>query len=187
MPPLLSEATLEPTASSSAPAEQRRAPGAPGESRQPSGRRSRPAAAGAMSLHISKLRGITSEVRHKLKRQGITYTDQLVEAAGRASERRELAARSGIETPTLGRLVCRADLTRIKGIGAIFADMLELLGVDRTARLAQQEPGELHQALSRLNATQRLARRAPTPEEVQDWIAQARTLPRLIQDAAGRD
>jgi len=88
---------------------------------------------------------------------------------------------------TLGRLVWRADLTRIKGIGAIFADMLELLGVDRTARLAQQEPGELHQALSRLNAAQRLARRAPTPEEVQDWIAQARTLPRLIEDAARRD
>ena len=94
---------------------------------------------------------------------------------------------AGIEAATLGRLVCRADLTRIKGIGAIFADMLEMLGVDRMARLARQEPGDLHRSLSRLNATQRLARRAPTPEEVQDWIAQARTLPRLIEDEAKPD
>jgi predicted flap endonuclease-1-like 5' DNA nuclease len=140
-----------------------------------------------VALHISKLRGITDQLRSKLKREGITYTDQLVEAAGRLSECRELAARSGIEAAMLGRLVCRADLTRIKGIGAIFADMLEMLGVDRMARLARQEPGDLHQALSQLNATQRLARRAPTPEEVQDWIAQARTLPRLIEDEARPD
>ena len=140
-----------------------------------------------MALHISKLRGITDPVRSKLKRQGITYTDQLVEAAGRASERRELAARSGIEAAMLGRLVCRADLNRIKGIGAVFADMLEMLGVDRMARLARREPGELHRALSQFNAARRLARRAPTLEEVQDWIAQARALPRLIEDEARSD
>jgi len=184
MLPLLSEATLEPAASSAAIPEQPRPPSAPGERRQSLGGRPRQDAAGAMALHISKLRGITHQVRSKLKRQGITYTDQLVEAAGRASERRELAARSRIEVATLGRLVCRADLTRIKGIGAIFADMLEILGIDRTVRLARQEPGELYQALGQLNATQRLARRAPTPDEVQDWIAQARTLPRLIEDEA---
>jgi predicted flap endonuclease-1-like 5' DNA nuclease len=73
---------------------------------------------------------------------------------------------------------------RIKGIGAIFADMLELLGVDRTARLARQAPRELHAALAELNAVERFARRAPTPDEVQDWIAKARTLPPLIEDDA---
>jgi predicted flap endonuclease-1-like 5' DNA nuclease len=182
MPSLL-ETTLEPAASSSARLQQP----PQGEHKQPTRRRSQHHAAGAVVLHISKLRGITDPVRSRLKRQGITYTDQLVEAAGPFSERRALAARSGIEAATLGRLVCRADLTRIKGIGAIFADMLEMLGVDRTARLARREPRELHRALSQFNATERLARRAPTPEEVQDWIAQARTLPRLIDDEARSD
>jgi predicted flap endonuclease-1-like 5' DNA nuclease len=182
MPPLL-EATLEPAAASA----RQRPPSVPGGRERRSSRRSHHDAAGAMSLHISKLRGITDQVRIRLKRQGISYSDQLVEAAGRASGRRDLAARSGIEAATLGRLVCRADLTRIKGIGAIFADMLELLGVDRMARLARQEPGELHRALSQFNATQRLARRAPTPEEVQDWIAQARALPQRIEDEARLD
>ena len=135
----------------------------------------------AMSLHVSKLRGISYQVRSKLKQQGVTYTHQLLEVAGRADNRRVLAAKSGIEEPTLMRLTCRADLARVKGIGAIFADMLELIGIDQVTTLASQDPGVLHAALFDLNAAERFARRAPTREEVHNWIIQARNLPRLIE------
>jgi predicted flap endonuclease-1-like 5' DNA nuclease len=130
-----------------------------------------------MSLHVSKLRGITYELRGKLKQRGITYSDQLLEAAGGAEKRRGLAAATGIEEAVLSRLVCRADLARIKGIGAIFADMLELIGIDRVARLATQDATALHATLHELNLAERFARRAPTPEEVISWIAQAKALP----------
>jgi predicted flap endonuclease-1-like 5' DNA nuclease len=133
-----------------------------------------------MSLHVSKLRGISNQVRNQLKRHGVTYTHQLLEAAGRRQRRRELAARSGIEEATLLRLTCRADLARIKGVGAIFADMLELTGVDRVSSLARHDPGRLYEILHDLNATERFARRAPTQDEVADWIAQARALPHLV-------
>lgn len=139
--------------------------------------------AGAMSLHVSKLRGISVDVRLKLKRQGVSYTHQLLREAGSAERRRHLAARSGIDEPTLTRLVRRADLARVKGIGAIFADMLEIIGVDQVVLLAEQDPNELHARLQQLNATERLARRSPTPEEVQDWIGQAKALPRLADSA----
>jgi predicted flap endonuclease-1-like 5' DNA nuclease len=135
-----------------------------------------PAPPRAMSLHISKLRGITYQVRQRLKRQGITYTHQLIEAARDPRSCRRLAAQSGIEEAMLERLVCRADLARINGVGAIFADMLELLGVDGTLPLARREPAALHAELCRLNAVEQLARRAPTPEEVQSWVGQARAL-----------
>ncbi len=163
MPPPLEEVTREAAACSQA-------------GREP------PAAGGAMALHIGKLRGITARAQSKLKRQGITSTDQLLGAAGPRARRLQLAVRTGIEAALLGRLVCRADLIRIKGIGAIFADLLELLGVDRTGRLARQDPGALHRALLELNAALRFARRAPTPDEVRHWIAQARSLPRLLDD-----
>ena len=136
----------------------------------------------SLSLHVSKLRGISNQVRSRLKRHGVTYTDQLLDAAGRPERRRALAARSGIEEAALLRLTCRADLARIKGVGAIFADMLELLGVDRVVRLARQKPAELHRALLELNAAERFARRAPTPEEVRRWVEQARVLPQLVDD-----
>jgi predicted flap endonuclease-1-like 5' DNA nuclease len=134
----------------------------------------------SMSLHVSKLRGISFDVRAKLKRNGVTYTHQLLSAAGAVAKRSAFSEASGIEELTLTRLTCRADLARIKGIGAIFADMLELLGVDRVATLAEQDPVKLHDALYTLNAAERFARRAPTPEEVEDWVAQARALPKLV-------
>jgi predicted flap endonuclease-1-like 5' DNA nuclease len=133
----------------------------------------------AMSLHVSKLRGISLDVRMKLKRLGVSYTHQLLREAGSAERCRRLAARSGIDEGILTRLVRRADLARIKGIGAIFADMLEMIGVDQVAVLAGQDSGDLHTRLHELNAAERLARRSPTPDEVQQWIAQARALPRL--------
>jgi predicted flap endonuclease-1-like 5' DNA nuclease len=133
----------------------------------------------AMSLHVSKLRGISLDVRIKLKRQGVSYTHQLLREAGSIERCRGLAARSGIDEATLTRLVRRADLARIKGIGAIFADMLEMIGVDQVAVLAGQDSRDLHARLHELNSAERLARRSPTPDEVQQWIAQARALPRL--------
>jgi predicted flap endonuclease-1-like 5' DNA nuclease len=134
----------------------------------------------SMSLHVSKLRGISNQVRNKLKRHGVTYTHQLLEAAGRPESRRELAARSGIEEADLLRLTCRADVARIKGVGAIFADMLELIGIDRVASLAEHDPARLCEILHDLNAAERFARRAPTQDEVAGWVAQARALPHLV-------
>ncbi|MGI9420195.1 MAG: DUF4332 domain-containing protein [Geminicoccaceae bacterium] len=134
----------------------------------------------SMSLHVSKLRGISYDVRAKLKRNGVTYTHQLLSAAGNSDKRHEFSETSGIEELILTRLTCRADLARIKGIGAIFADMLELLDVDRVSKLAGQDPEKLHDALYTLNAAERFARRAPTPEEVEDWVSQARALPKLV-------
>lgn len=150
-------------------------------SSQLSGRR------GVMSLHVSKLRGISLETRSKLKHRGITYTQQLLEAAGKPEGRARLAHASGIEEDELLRLVRRADLARIKGIGAIFADMLELVDVDDVGLLAQQSPDALHVRLFELNASERLARRAPTPDEVVDWIRQARVLPRLFESREGAE
>lgn len=134
----------------------------------------------AMSLHVSKLRGISLDIRNRLKRQGISYTHQLLREAGSAEQRSRLAARGRIDEAALARLVRRADLARIKGVGAIFADMLELIEVDEVATLARQQPGALHRRLYDLNSAERLARRAPTPDEVEDWIAQAQALPRLV-------
>lgn len=150
-------------------------------SSQSSGRRR------AMSLHVSKLRRISVETRGKLKHRGITYTEQLLEAAGRPEARSRLAAASGVEEDELLRLVRRADLARINGVGAIFADMLELVGVRDVGLLARQSPDALHARLFELNASERLARRAPTPEEVLDWVRQARVLPPLFEEQRDRE
>jgi hypothetical protein len=71
-------------------------------------------------------------------------------------------------------------MARVNGVGSVFGLMLEELGILDVASLARQEPAALHERLRAYNQEQRLARRSPTPEEVSDWIAQARRLPRLV-------
>lgn len=132
------------------------------------------------NLPISKLRGVPNGVRLALKAEGINTAAQLLEAAGRRIDRQALAARVRIGLEQLEEVVCRADLMRVHGIGAMFGLMLEQLGVRKVGDLAVCDPGELHERLCDHNQTAQLARRSPTPEEVAGWVAQARALPKLV-------
>lgn len=143
--------------------------------------RTKSAPQASFALPIGKLRGVPLAARMALKRLGITTCGRLLMEAGDAEKRQRLAQRAGIDPELLLRLVQRADLARVKGVGAIFGMMLEDLGIRDVGTLARQDPQALHAALKRLNSEERFARRAPTAEEVADWIAQARALPILVE------
>ena len=51
----------------------------------------------AVSLHISKLRGVGPEVRARLKVGGITYADQLLHAAATPDRRSKLQRATGLD------------------------------------------------------------------------------------------
>lgn len=135
----------------------------------------------AVSLHLSKVRGTNLQIRARLKGLGITNSRQLLAAAGEQKKRAALIGETGIEAATLAYITKRADLARVKGIGATFADMLEVIGVDTVERLASWDPAALHRTLHDFNQSERFARRAPTPEEIQSWIGQARKLPVVVE------
>jgi predicted flap endonuclease-1-like 5' DNA nuclease len=132
------------------------------------------------TLPISKLRGVPPTVRLRLKSQRITTCAQLLLAAGVAEARAALLETTGIEANVLERLVQRADMARIKGIGTVFGLMLEELGINDVEQLARQKPAELHAALRVYNLAERLARRSPTMEEVVEWIDAAQSLPVVV-------
>ncbi len=134
----------------------------------------------AVSLHLSKVRGASLQMRVRLKGCGVTNSRQLLRAAGPFRARVVLSGKTGIDMAALAYVVKRADMARVKGVGATFADMLEVIGVDTVERLAGWAPDALHRTLLDFNQTERFARRAPTPEEVLGWVAQARALPVLI-------
>ena len=135
---------------------------------------------GNLGLPVSKLRGLAPRVRAALKVHRLTTCGQLLRAAARAQDRDRLAREAGIDPEVLLALVRQADLARVSGIGTVFGLMLEDLGVHDVITLAARDPAVLHARLSAYNREERLARRAPTPEEVQDWVAQARSLPPLV-------
>ena len=136
----------------------------------------------ALALPLSKLRGQTRPLRTALKAHRITTCGQLLRAAARAERRAWLARAARVDPEDLLSLVRCADMARVGGVGPVFGLMLEELGIADVATLAAQEPGHLHARLRRLNAEEHFARRAPTPEEVEDWVAQARALPPLVDD-----
>ena len=131
-------------------------------------------------LPISKLRGVPPTVRLRLKSQRITTCGQLLLTAGEAAPRAALLETTGIDEGVLLRLVQRADMARIRGIGTVFGLMLEELGIADVEQLARRDPAELHAALRAYNLEERLARRSPTMEEVVEWIDTARTLPVVV-------
>ena len=135
----------------------------------------------AVSLHLSKVRGTNLQIRAKLKNLGITNSRQLLMAAGERKKRAALIGETGIDAATLAYITKRADLARVKGIGATFADMLEVIGVDTVGRLAGWEARALHRTLHDFNRVERFARRAPTPEEIDAWVGQAKKLPILVE------
>lgn len=73
-----------------------------------------------------------------------------------------------------------ADLFRTKGIGSEYADFLEGAGVDSSSELALRKAINLAKKMEEVNAVKKLVRRTPTESIVEDWIAQAKKLPKVI-------
>ncbi len=135
---------------------------------------------GGYALPISKLHAVPYRARLALKVHRITTCEQLLATAGNPTARAALATTAQLELELLDRLVRRADMARVNGVGVVFGLMLEDLGVGDVTSLAACDPVELHERLRRYNLAERRARRSPTPEEVSAWVEQARSLPELV-------
>ena len=130
--------------------------------------------------HIKAIEGVGDVYETKLKELGLTTTERLLERAATAKGRKELAAALGVSEKLVLNWANRADLFRIKGIGAEYSDLLEAAGVDTVVELAQRNPENLYKKLLEVNEAKKLVRRPPTLKQVQDWVAQAKNLPRVL-------
>lgn len=129
---------------------------------------------------IEQISGIGPVYGEKLRAAGIRTTEALLRAGATPQGRQELAAAIGVSADAVLKWVNRADLMRVTGIGEQYSDLLEFAGVDTVPELAQRNPDHLYQKLVEVNEEKRLVRRLPTREMVADWIAQARSLERIV-------
>ena len=104
----------------------------------------------------------------------------LLEQGATPEGRVEIIEKSGISDKLILEWINRADLFRIKGVGEEYADLLEAAGVDTVPELAQRNPENLYQKLVEVNEEKEVVRRPPTQTQVQDWVEQAKGLPRVI-------
>ncbi len=129
---------------------------------------------------ILNIEGIGESYAEKLKAIGIATTDALLKQGATPQGRKDIAEKSGISDKLILEWVNLADLFRIKGIGEEYSDLLEEAGVDTVVELSQRNEANLFKKLEEVNREKKLVRRLPTPKQVENWVAQAKKLPRIV-------
>jgi predicted flap endonuclease-1-like 5' DNA nuclease len=134
----------------------------------------------AMAYKIHAIDGIDDRTKCKLEKIGIRNSDDLLRRCASRAGRAVVAAETGIDEAVLLKWVHVADLMRIAGIGAEYAELLEAVGVETMSELRQRCAPSLAERMRRVNADRRLTRAVPSTTRVARWIDQAKTLPTLI-------
>jgi len=129
---------------------------------------------------LESIEGIGEKYAEALRAAGVSTQEDLLAKCGTKKERQALAEASGISEKLILEWVNRADLARINGVGAQFADLLEHAGVDSVPELAQRNAANLQAKMVEVNDKKNLVNRVPSVAEVEKWIAEAKTLPRAV-------
>jgi predicted flap endonuclease-1-like 5' DNA nuclease len=127
------------------------------------------------------IEGISSTYAAKLEAAGIKDQETLLAKGATPKGRKELIEKTGIDETLVLKWVNRADLTRVKGIGSEYADLLEASGVDTVVELGTRKPENLVTKITEVNKVKKLVRKLPVLSQVEDWVKQAKVLPRMIQ------
>jgi predicted flap endonuclease-1-like 5' DNA nuclease len=126
------------------------------------------------------IEGVGPVYAGKLEKAGVATTEELLKVGATPKGRKEIAEKSGISETQVLEWVNRVDLARIKGVGSEYADLLEASGVDTVVELANRKPENLLAKMTEVNEAKKLVRKLPVLTQVQDWVKQAKDLPRAI-------
>lgn len=129
-----------------------------------------------MSIIIHKLYGVEPALEIKLKARGIKDNEDLLRACGSYHAIAELARGADVDVSVVRRLVHRAELARIRGIGETYTMLLEEAGVATAHDLASCSPEDLRVRLASINAEKRLVGRVPALAMVNGWVRKAQRL-----------
>ncbi len=133
-----------------------------------------------MMAKLSEIEGIGETYQAKLEAEGISTVEKLLDECCEKKSRKALADKTGVSEKLILNWVNRADLSRVKGISTQYADLLECAGVDTVPELAQRNAENLHSKMLEINTEKNLVRQVAGLGQVEDWIAQAKQLPRKI-------
>jgi predicted flap endonuclease-1-like 5' DNA nuclease len=129
---------------------------------------------------IMNIEGIGPVFAAKLQEVGIKSVEALLKAGAQPKGRLELAEKAGISKDLILEWVNHADLYRVKGVGEEYSDLLEEAGVDTVVELATRNPENLFKKIMEVNEEKKLVRRPPSHKMVEDWVHQAKDMPRGV-------
>lgn len=127
------------------------------------------------------IEGIGPAYANKLKKAGVRSMNSLLKTGGNRKGRKELADATGVNIKLILEWVNRADLSRVKGVGSQYSDLLEAVGVDTVVELSQRKPEALLEAMAKVNRKKNLVNQLPGLSNVDAWIRHAKSLKRVIE------
>jgi predicted flap endonuclease-1-like 5' DNA nuclease len=127
------------------------------------------------------IEGVGAKFATKLEKAGVKSTSDLLKKGATPAGRKEIAEKSGLSDHQILEWVNRVDLYRIKGVGSEYSDLLEAAGVDTVVELGTRKAANLVAKMVELNTAKKKVRKLPTLAQVEDWIAQAKKLPRVVK------
>jgi predicted flap endonuclease-1-like 5' DNA nuclease len=130
---------------------------------------------------LEEIEGIGAAYAVKLRKAGVRSTNELLKKGATPAGRKQISKDSGISEKLILEWVNHSDLFRVKGVGSEYADLLEEAGVDTVVELSKRKADKLLEAMKNTNAKKKLVRQLPGISNVQDWINQAKKLPRAIK------
>jgi predicted flap endonuclease-1-like 5' DNA nuclease len=130
---------------------------------------------------IVDIEGVGDAYAAKLKSADCKSVEKLLEKGATPKGRAEIAKATGISDKLILKFCNHADLFRIKGVAGQYAELLEAAGVDTVVELGKRKPENLHAAMVATNAEKKLVRLVPGLPAVTAWIAEAKSLPRIMK------
>ena len=133
-------------------------------------------------MKLEDVEGIGPIHAEQLALAGVGTGDALLAQGATAGGRAAIEKATGISGTLILKWVNRLDLMRINGVGSEYSDLLEVAGVDSPAELAQRNAANLATTFEEVVAARPgIVRRTPTEAEVTGWIAESRTLPKVVE------
>ena len=133
-------------------------------------------------MKIEDVEGIGPTFAAKLTEAGVATTEALLDRGATAAGRDALSEATGISARMLLEWVNHADLMRINGVGSEYADLLEAAGVDSPSELAQRNAANLATTFQEVDAARpNIVRRVPSETEIAGWIAESKTLAKVVE------
>ena len=130
---------------------------------------------------LSVIEGIGETYEKKLKEAGIGSIEDLLASCAYKKDRAALAEKVSVSEKLILKWANHADLARINGIGGEYAELLEASGVDTVPELSNRKAENLYAKMVEVNEVKKLVRKIPSAKQVEDWISQAKELPRVLE------
>ncbi|MBN2485971.1 MAG: DUF4332 domain-containing protein [Bacteroidales bacterium] len=112
----------------------------------------------------------------KLENAAITTVEALLKECASKAGRKAAAEKTGIAEAKILDFVNMADLMRVSGVGAEFAELLVASGVDTIKELRTRKAENLQAKMEEVNLAKKLTRRVPTLDMVAGFINKAKDI-----------